>query len=159
MSKRKIEAVINDVLRSEAQKSALDLIAHLRAEEEHGIFKISINDEKDESGWSVSNLGFILISGDDDFPGPWTMWVGADNMGEHYELAVDAHIKKFAWSHVAPCGSCGGTCSPGTRTRVFGKDFENVCQHNLMFTNPNTEAVTCIKKIIDIRKNEIARNN
>ena len=158
MSNKQIEDAINNTLKGNAQKNALDLIAHIRASEASGTFTINIHDEKDESGWNVSNLGFIIITGSDDFPGPWTMWIGADNLGEHAEPTTDEHIKEFAWAHVSPCGSCGGECSPGTRTVVFGKTFENVCQHNLIFANPDADAVANLKKIIDIRKNDILKN-
>jgi len=148
---KKIEDVINDVLKGDTQKNALDLITHLRTCD----FSIVMHDEKDESGWNVENLGFIVITGSDDFPGPWTMWLGADNIGEYSEFSIDEHIKEFAWSHVSPCGSCGGKCSPGTKTKVFGKDFENTCQSNLMFVNPDAEAVAYMKKIFDIKKSEL----
>jgi len=154
---KKIEDVITSTLKGDAQKNALELITHLSASEESGYCSVTMHDEKDESGWSVSNLGFIVINGSDDFPGPWTMWMGVDNIGEHSKAPVDEHIKEFAWSHVAPCGSCGGKCSPGVRTKIFGKDFENTCQSNLMFTNPDAEAVDGMKKIIDIRKNDVAK--
>jgi len=151
MSKR-IEDVINSVLSSDAQRNALELIACIRASEEGGAFTITQHDEKDESGWNVEGLGFIVITGSNDFPGPWTMWLGADKLGEHLEDPVDESVKEFAWKHVSPCGSCGGQCSPGASARVFGKDFENTCQANLMFHNPDAEAVGFMKKIIDIWK-------
>ena len=158
MSKKRIEDVINNVLKGDPQKNALDFIAHLRADEKSGDFSIEMHDEKDESGWSVSNLGFIVINGSDDFPGPWTMWLEVNNIGEHSEAPVDEHIKEFAWAHVSPCGSCGGDCSPGTSTKVFGRGFENVCQHNLMFVNPDADAVGRMKAIIDIKKNDILKS-
>ena len=151
---RKIEDIINSTLKGETQNNALELISHLRACD----FSIFMHDEKNESGWIVSDLGFIIINGFDDFPGPWTMWLGANNIGEHLEIPADKYTKEFAWSHVSPCGSCGGDCSPGTLTKIFGKDFENVCQHNLIFINPDAEVVECIKKIIDIRKIDILKS-
>ena len=153
MANKRIEDVIQKVLTGDAQKNALDFIAHLRAGDEPEKFTIVMNDENDESGWSATHLGFIVITGSDDFPGPWTMWLEANNLGES-GAPVDEDVKEFAWTHVSPCGSCGGTCSPGTSTKVFGKGFENVCQHNLMFTNPDAEAVAYMKKIVDIKKSE-----
>jgi len=148
---KKIEDIIRNTLKGDTQKNALALITHLRASN----FSITMHDEKDESGWSVTSLGFIVINGSEDFPGPWTMWIDVNNIGEHSEMSIDEHIKELAWSHVSPCGSCGGDCSPGTNTKVFGKNFENVCQHNLMFSNPGAQAVDGMKKIIDIKKNDI----
>lgn len=152
MSQRIIEDVIKDTLSGDTQKNALELIAHLRTDKEPGKFSITMYDKNNESGWNVANLGFIIISGSDDFPGPWTMWVGTNKLDKHAEFPVDEHIKEFAWSHVSPCGSCGGKCSPGTSVRIFGKYFENVCQSNLIFVNPDANTVDYMKKIIDIIK-------
>ena len=150
---KKIEDIIKSTLNGDAQKNALELIAHITAND----FTITMNDENDESGWVVPNLGFIMINGSEEFPGPWTMWMEVNNIGEHSELPIDEHIKEFAWANIAPCGSCGGDCSPGITSTIFGKVFENTCQSNLMFTNPDAEAVDRIKKIVDIRKNDIAK--
>ena len=161
MSKKIIEDVIKNVLKGDAQKNALELIAHIRANEDAGKFSISMYDDENESAWgglTVSNLGYIVVTGSDDFPGPWTMWMEADNLGEGLETLADENLKEFAWSHVSPCGNCGahgGQCAPGKHTRIFGKDFENTCQANLIFINPNAETVEGMKKIIDVRKNEI----
>ena len=151
MAGKKIEDVMKNVLKGEAQENALNFISHVRKLNESGVFPINMNDENDESGWNVDGLGFIVVTGGEDFPGPWAMWLMAENIGEHTQNTED-DIKEFAWSHVSPCGSCGGDCSPGTTTKVFGKTFENVCQHNLMFVNPDSEAVRNMKRIADIKK-------
>ena len=155
MSDKKIEDVINKVLTGDTQKNALDLVAHIRASGKPSQFAIMMHDEKDESGWVVSDLGFIFINGAGDFPGPWTMWLGAENIGRYSEAPED--IKEFAWSHVSPCGSCGGKCTPGVNAKIFGKDFENTCQSNLLFVNPDAGTVKSIKKIIDIKLNDILK--
>jgi hypothetical protein len=159
MSIKIIEDVINDVLKEDIQKNALELISHLRVGQESVKFSIDQHDEKDTSGWNVKNLGFIIINGSNEFPGPWTMWIGVDNIGESLKIPVEEHIKEFAWSHVSPCGNCGGKCSPGTNTKIFGKDFVNVCQNNLIFINPDAKTVDYMRRIIDIRKNEIIKKN
>ena len=154
---RKIEEVINDVLKGDTQKNAMELVAYLRAKE----FAISTLDEKDADTWSgfdVADLCYVNVNGSDQFPGPWTVWIAANNLGQHSEGLADECVKEFAWSHVSPCGSCGGKCSPGTHTTVFGRDFENVCSHNLIFINPDAKTVEGMKKIVDIRKNDILKN-
>jgi len=150
MTDRIIEDAINDVLSGETRKNALELISFLRAADNAERFVMKMYDD---SGCEVSNLGFIVIGGSDDFPDPWTMWIDADNLGGHLQGQefVDERIKEFAWAHVAPCGSCGGQCSPGTTANVFGRQFENTCRSQLMFTNPDADAVECMKKIIGIK--------
>jgi len=150
MSKRTIECYISEVLNGDARENALKLVAHIRVGEEAGKSSIVMNDEKDESGWNVPGIGFIVITGSDDFPGPWTMWMGVDNLGEGVTTPVDESLKELAWSYVSPCGSCGGSCTPGARTTIFGRVFENTCQSNLMFTNPDAGVVEGMIKIIDM---------
>jgi len=155
MSERKIEDVVRDVLKGDAQKNALDLIAHLRTSGGKD-FSIAKHNESDESLWLIGEgIGVMFVNGSDDFPGPWTLWVDGDNIGEHTAADVDAHVKEVAWANIAPCGSCGGQCSPGFRKRVFGKDFENVCNSTLMFTNADTDTLACLKQIVDVRKADI----
>ena len=150
MSEIRIEDVISKTLTGDSQMNALDFISHLRAIEQAGKISISMNNEKDESGWNVSGAGFICITGSDEFPGPWGMFVGTDNIIEHSDFPVDEHIKEIAWANVAPCGKCNNDCTGGSiRRTIFGKDFENVC--NLIFVNPDSKTVDCMKKIIDIK--------
>jgi len=146
MSKQ-IEDVINTTLTGQAQQSALEFIAYVKAA---GVFSIKQHDENDSSGWVIHDLCFMLITGADDFPGPWTIFMGATNLGENCGN-VSEDVKEFAWKHVSPCGSCGGECAPGVSSIVFGKEFANTCQGNLLFNNPSLEAVEFIKKIIDVR--------
>ena len=56
---------------------------------------------------------------------------------------------------MSPCGNCGKNCTPATNTKVFGKDFENTCQSNLLLVNPSAEMVGYMKKLVDIKKNDI----
>jgi len=116
---KKIEDFINSVLSSEAQKNALELITHIQAK---GKFPIKQHDEKDESGWNVDGLGFIVILSSADFPAPWTMWLGADKLGENAPNPIDESVKEFAWAHVSPCGSCGGNCTSGKQNTNAGLD-------------------------------------
>ena len=146
----KIQDVINKKLKGETQKNALDFIAHI----ETAKFTVNQNDPNDESGWNVPGLCFIVILDNDDFLAPWTVWLSVENLGEKLANPVEEDLKNFAWNNVSPCGSCGGTCTPGTSTTIFGKVFENVCNHNLMLTNPDAEAVGYMKKIVDIKEQE-----
>ena len=154
---KKIETLISEKLKGEAQKNALDFITHVRAHDE--IFTICACGDEDSmwNGCAVSNLGYMVVNGSDDFPGPWTMWFEVSNIGEYAETPIDECIKEFAWKHVSPCGNCGKGCTPATNTKVFGKDFENTCQSNLLLVNPDAEAVGYMKKLADIRKNDIIK--
>lgn len=164
MPGQRIESVIHDVLKDDTQKHALDFIAYLRANE--------IPLEESESYWEVKYkdqcVCFILITGSDAFPGPWTIWSDqapgtwvtwddGNDRNEHENLTVDEHIKQIAWANVNFCANCGGNCSPGKRKTILGRDFDHVCSSAVAFTNPDSETVNCAKKMVDARKRDILR--
>jgi hypothetical protein len=165
MPNKRIEDVINDLLKGDAQKNALDFVAHLRASE--------IPLEESENYWEVKyqdeSVCFLFITGADDAPGPWTVWSDqapgtwaawpdGEHSGEYVDFPIDGRIWEIAWANVNPCGGCGGDCSPGMRKIVLGKAFDNLCKSTMAFTDPDAEALDCAKKMIDIRIGDILRN-
>lgn len=164
MSKQRIEDVINNVLNNDSQKYALDFVAYLRANE------IPLGES--ENYWEVKYKGkcvcFIFINGTDEKPGPWTIWsnqesgiwaawADGDSGVEQESFPVDERTKEVAWANVNYCASCGSNCSPGKRKTILGKEFDNVCSSAVAFTNPDSEALDCAKKMVDIRKSEILK--
>jgi len=147
MSEQKIEVVINDVLKGDAQKNALDFAQYLKS------------NEMVANGAEVSNNGtpvcYIHIDGSDEKPGPWTIWTEGDYTQEHKDVLLDEHMKKIAWANVNICGDCGAGCGPEKRKVIFGKEFDNVCNAIMAFNNPNAETLECVKKLIEMRKNII----
>ncbi|GHV06659.1 hypothetical protein FACS1894217_05790 [Clostridia bacterium] len=64
---------------------------------------------------------------------------------------MDEYAKEIAFEHV-DFGTCGG----GISVKLFGKEFYPVCNGTTFrFSNPDTEALECAKKLIEIRKNDI----
>jgi len=143
VSKRIIEDVINDTLSGEGQKNALGFAAYLRTNERPL--------EESENYWEIKHKGdplcFLWVDGSDKKPGPWTIW----SSGEYADFPVDEHIKEIAWANVNPCGSCGGDCSSGKRKTIFGKEFDNLCNSAMAFTNPDAVALECAKKLVQVR--------
>ena len=146
---KKIEDVINSKIKSGAQRDALDFIAHLQRSE-----NISISsDDNDEGRWWIRDKDNLLCeiqlkTASDDSPDGWEVWFYGDCIGAHDSL-VDEDVKKIAWANITLCGNCGAGCAPGKRKTVFGKIFENVCQSTLGFSNPETDVVCCMKKIME----------
>ena len=68
---RKIEDHIIDTLTGDARRNALDFVDHLRASE----IPLEESDGYWEVGYKNSALCFLLITGDDEVPGSWTIWV------------------------------------------------------------------------------------
>ena len=165
MSKQNFEAVINETLKDDTKKNALDFITYLGTDEmsyTHSDFCWDVR-YKDES------VCFIMIGGfedkqlnhwviwSDQVPGSWANWDDGENNGGYVDFPVDEHIKELAWANVNICGRCGGECSPGKRKTVLGKEFDNLCQSAIVFTNPDAETMECAKKMIDARKGDILK--
>jgi len=157
---RNIEDVMNETLSGDAQKNALELVVYIKADES-GKTQI-INHEGGEM-WLVKKkdkiLDLIYVDGTDECPGPWTMWIRGDYIGEYSDYPVDEKIKEAAWAHVAPCKPCSSDCNRGSLRTVFGKEFAKACPDTIMFTNPDAQTIEYIKKIIDIRNNDIKNPN
>ena len=130
-------------------KYALDFIAHLRGRENISVSR----DNNDDGRWWIRDKDSLLCeiqikAASGDSPDGWEVWFYGDCIGGHDSL-MDEDVKEIAWANVTLCGNCGAECAPGKRKTVFGKIFENVCQSTLGFSNPGTDVVRCMKKIVD----------
>lgn len=147
------EGFITDVLRddNEMLQNALDFAAYLRANEmlpggEHGAI-----DYKDEC------LCYMHLDGLNEEPGPWTIWIeGGDYSSEHEDVPMNERMKEIAWAHVNFCVSCGCGSQPGMHKTIFRKEFDNVCNADMAFYKPDAETLECVKKLLEMRKNEIS---
>ena len=147
-----IEDVITSALENNAQENALCFITHLRGSEGVSISR----DDSDEGRWWVRDKDNLLCemqikAASDDSSEGWEVWFYGDCIGRE-DSPVDEVVKKTAWVNITLCGNCGADCAPGRSKTVFGKVFDNVCQSTLGFTNPETNIVDCMKKIIDCRQ-------
>jgi len=151
---KKIEDIINSTLKSNAQKNALDFVAHLQADESFSFSK----DENDDGKWWIkcnNNLVCeIQVKTPDDSHESWDVWVYGDCIGAH-DSPVDESIKEISWKNITLCGDCGAGCAPGRSKTVLGKEFNNVCQSTLAFPSPETDALNCLKKIVTVIKNDV----
>jgi len=142
-----IEDKINAALSGDAQSNALDFVAFLRAN------RISFNSNGNGgewSGWDVggtvgNSIGYIIVNGAEEFPGPWTIWFNScDFFG-----GADDELKEAAWAHASPCGKCKGweNCGGGART-IFGKEFDRLCHSPMIFMNPDAQTLEHAKKLL-----------
>jgi len=159
MSEKIIEDSINEILKGDAQKNALDWVAYIRADES-GKTQI-INHEGGEM-WLVKNddniVDLIYVGDSDDFPGPWIVWIRGDHIGQYADCPVDEHIKEAAWAHAALCRPCSSDCDRGIHKTIFGKEFAKVCPDTMMFVNPDADTLDDMKKIREIRNNDILKS-
>jgi len=101
---------------------------------------------------------YIYFDASCKFHSPWSIWTEGDYDSEHDDVSISECMKEIAQANVWHCLRCGNPCSPGKRAVIFGKEFENVCNAIMMFRNPDGETLECVKKLVDMRKNDILKN-
>ncbi|MCL2388253.1 MAG: hypothetical protein FWC89_12020 [Defluviitaleaceae bacterium] len=147
MSARKIEDMIYEKLTGDVQENALVLINYLGE-------NVSLEDK--DWCWEAKYKGEMVfhfrIGGFHNEPN-WLAW--SATAVDYSESEIDEQSKGIAWENICTCGNCGSDCAPGRRAVIFGKTFENCCTSSLMFINPSGDSLECLKKLIDIRKNDI----
>ena len=154
---KSIDDIVNDTLRNDAQKNAIDFIAYLRGDEGFSFSK----DDNDDGRWWINYRDIfvceIQIETSGDAHEKWDVWFYGDCIGRH-DSPVDDTIKEIAWANMTLCRNCGADCATGKHKTVFGKEFNNVCQSTMAFPNPKTDMLGCMKKIINVMKNDIKNN-
>ena len=162
MPEKRIEDFIAEVLIANVQHNALNFIAYLRANEMQ--FERGRGYWEDKLYWLIKYkdeyVCFILIGAEEKpGPGPWIVWSDDSGSNCFEDYPLDEQMKEIAWKNVDICGNCGGCGKPGgTRKTIFGKEFNNVCRTTMRFTEPDAEVLECMKKMVEIRKNDILRN-
>lgn len=140
--KPNIKDAFKAVLSGDALKNALDFADFLEA------------NEMEVDGAQVSRKSKVMcymhLEGGENYPAPWTIWTEGDYSGEHCDITPG--MKEIAWANVNLCSDCGGSCTPGTRKSIFGKEFDGVCSADMAFYIPGGEALECVKKLLEIRK-------
>lgn len=163
MPEQRIENFIDEVLAGETQKKALEFVAFLRANEM--LFARGKGYWEGKLYWMIKYkdeyVCYILIngSGSEEKFAPWTIWSDDSDSNWFADFPLDEHTKEIVWKNVDVCGNCGGCNNPGgSRKTIFGKEFNNVCRTTMRFINPDVETLACVKKMVDIRKNDVLRN-
>jgi len=142
------EETIMSILNGDTRKNALDFTAFLEAND------MTTGENHSTIIFGGDVLAYMHMDGKAEMPGPWTIWPSASgNVADGF--IFDDTMKQIAHAHVNICGECGGKCAPGSRKSVYGKEFDNVCGAMLAFTDPSSDALACVKKILEMIKHEI----
>ena len=151
-----IKRAIKSSLRGGNLQNALDFVTYLRAE---GMsFVRGKGYWEDKLYWSVKYkdgcVCFILIGAEypGEAPDRWMIW--ANDSASYADFPLDERMRETAWANVDICGDCG-YCAGGTQKIMFGRKFDRVCVTPLRFENPDIETLVFMKKMVDIRKNDI----
>ena len=163
MSEQRIENFISKIFSEDAQKGALDFISYLRKNEI--VFERGEEYWSDKLYWRIKYKGeyvcFILINSTEDKTEAegWTVWSDDSDSNWFADFPVGEHMKETAWKNVDFCANCGGCKNPGgTCKTVLGKKFDDVCITTMKFVNPDIETLEFMKKMVEIRKNDILKN-
>jgi hypothetical protein len=156
MDEREIQNYICEELSLDDQKIALDFVEYLKDNEMEFV--------KDNGYWKdkiyylikyyTKCVCYIAIKDPDEKDNHWTIW--SDDMSSNWleEVPLEKRIKDTAWKYIDFCGNCG-SCGGGRRKVIFGKEFDNVCGCTFRIDNPDSDALLFMKKMVQIRKNEI----
>ena len=145
MQTKKIEDIFNEVLSGEVLKNALGFMKFLN---ENGIIQAN------QHSMHYKNKCVCYIDVFNDIPS-WAVWTAGDYNREREDFPIDEPTKKIAWSHANKCGNCDGmVCNPGKAKTIFGKEFGNICNGadvDMVFDNPNGEALNALKKLVKMK--------
>jgi len=149
--KPKIEDVIGDVLNGDTQKNALDFVAYLRENKLNPAWSA-------KNVWTVSSktyrVCFIRLHGAAEYHnldvGCWNV---SPLIGEYDADSLSDELKEIVWTNTKNCQTCG-QCALKLNA-VFGKEFTNSCEGSILFVNPDSKAVECAKKLVELRRTEI----
>ena len=145
-----LEETINTILTGDTLKSALDFVDFMKAND------LTINGA--EISYDSKPVCYMHLDGNKDYPSPWTIWTEGDYSREHEDIPMDERMKEIAWANINTCDDCGAGCSPGNRKMIFGKEFDNVCSADMAFYMPDAETLECLKRLLEMRKNDIIKD-
>ena len=162
MCEQAMESVINEVLIGDAKDNAREFAQYLRANEM--VFEREKGYWEDKYYWGIKYgdeyVCFVLINNEEKTdPESWTVWSDDSGAAIFGDSSADDMIKKVFWKHVAVCDNeirCFEGCKRSRKT-ILGKEFDNVCGTAMKFESPNDITVESMKKMIDIRKNDILK--
>ena len=160
MLAQRIEDVIDTVLIGDAKHNALAFSQFLAANEM--VFEREKGYWEDKYYWGIKHhnayVCFMLISNEEKTDSEsWTVWSDDSGANTYADAWLDETSKELLWRHVVVCENverCFEGCKRSRKT-LFGKAFDNVCGTAFKFENPDLKTVECMKKMIDVRKDDI----
>ena len=153
MSEQKtIESNLKDNLGGDLLTNALDFVTYMKS--------IGMTADDGARFCYKNELMCILIPFKDNNNPSGGLCICDSPMSEHGDYPIDESVKDFARANVKKCDGCGrgkenvdcGHKERGATKMIFGKEYDNLCSSEIMFINPDTEAVEKIKKLMDLWK-------
>ena len=142
-TKPKIEEIIPEYLEGGAKQSLYELLEFCRT----NLVKYP---------WSATNIWKLQLKGKTigmiyigKFPcqkADITKKIWYIHIPMFEEIIIKEHLTEVIHRNVLPCVHGQKSCGPGKTTTILGKEFNGV--HGVLFKNPDTETLDCIKKMI-----------
>lgn len=147
---------IKENFAGDTQKNILNFVQHLT------LIGMTIGGSFNDShfsykGKTVCYTYFGSSSNTPGYPEPWTIWM-PDEFGKEMEgVPIDDRMKEVTWANVHNCdencphikNGCSG------QRKIFEREFIRLCRTPIGFTDPDSEAVECAKKLMEMRKHAI----
>lgn len=152
---QQIETYIDENLRGEMKKTALDFVLYLKS---NGLtfYRDLCDCWKNKIYYWVKQgdecVCFIVINDPDERDNLWTVW--SDDSSAYEDDYISDEIKEIGWRYVDHCGSCG-SCEGGKEKIIFGKHFSHVCGCTFRIDNAGTKALPFLKTMVDLRMTQL----
>jgi hypothetical protein len=144
-----IEKKLKDTLSGDLLENVLDFVAFLR--------EIGMTPDENSRFHYMGEMTCILVFFKDTNNPQGMLFVCDCPIREHDGFPIDDSVKKFAQSNIKKCDNCG--CeheARGATKTVFGKEYDNLCSSEVIFVNPDAEALVKVKILMELWKHIIS---
>lgn len=154
---KQIENYIEEYLDGDAKKVATEFVSFLR--------EVNVEFYKDNCPcwrdkvyywlkYGSACVGFLAIKDPDEPENLWTVWCDDGNTDWSLTHGMDDALIRIGHANIDYCGFCG-SCGGGRTRVILGRSFDNVCNCTFRFDNPTGKDLPFIKRMVEIRKNDI----
>jgi hypothetical protein len=145
--KKSIESNLKENLNGDALTNAMDFVNYLK--------NMGMTADDGARFCYKGELMCIIITFK-DAKNPLGAWFICDcPIYEHDGFPIDESIKSFTQANIQKCKGdiCGCDHKERGATKVvFGKEYDNLCSSEVMFNNPDAEALEKIKVLMELWK-------
>jgi len=145
MPKKPIEDVINDTLKGDTLKNALNLVAWLRDNKMNPA-------QSSATTWNVSAKACVICRFRFDFDTNTLRIMPL--ICEYKHDSLSDSLKEIVWANAIREKNCHGSCRCSYKLKAIfeRKDFY-ACAQAVSFINPAVSEIECIKELVKMRKN------
>jgi len=143
--KKTVESNLKENLNGDVLTSALDFATFMK--------NMGMTADDGARFCYKDELMCIIISYKNDTSGGWC--ICDCPFHEHDGFTIDENVKNFAQANIQKCR--GDVCGcdhkeRGATKMIFGKEYDNLCSSEIVFNNPDTEALKKIKILMEFWK-------